>query len=121
MGAAAAARANRRDWVRDAVFGREWRVSALGVAADDPLRGCADRRARGRAYRREVLVSRRILDLCRGAAAGLCGRSARVHRHGGAALDCYRLISAATLRSDEDRARSGAGAVFPLSAAGKYR
>ena len=40
------------DRVRDAVFGRERRVSALGVAPDDPLRGRAGRRDRGRAYRR---------------------------------------------------------------------
>ena len=32
-----------------------------------------------------------------------------------------RLVSAAALRGDEDRAGAGAGAVFPSSAAGKYR
>ena len=34
---------------------------------------------------------------------------------------CDRLVSAAALRSDEDRAGAGAGAVFPSSAAGKCR
>ena len=51
VGAAAAARADRRDRLRDAVFGGERRVSALGVAPDDPLRGRARRRDRGRADR----------------------------------------------------------------------
>ena len=54
-------------------------------------------------------------------AAGRRGRSARLCRNGGAALDRSRLSAAAAVRGHEDRAGAGAGAVLSLSAAGQYR